>query len=152
MKKLLRNFAAGAAFALGALAIALAVPPIYANTLQVFTQPGAGNPLGGLSGNPANQPQNQGDYNAIINAVNANAAFAGTGTPSLAIGVNATSTTGVFPTAGQTTSLNLLQFFGAITTTTSTTNNGINCNITSATQCLRILDLTGTPHWLGIYQ
>ena len=148
MKKLLRNFAAGAAFALGALAIALAVPPIYANTLQVFTQPGAGNPLGGLSGNPANQPQNQGDYNAIINAVNANAAFAGTGTPSAIIGANITSTTGIFNSAGQTTSITLLQFFNAITTTTTTAPGG--CFYVGATECLRVIDSAGAFRWIPL--
>jgi hypothetical protein len=138
MKKVLRSFLAGAAFALGVLLIGLAVPYGYAAVVSILTQPGAGNPLGGLgNGNPANQPQNLADYNYILNAMNLNASWSGTAAPSSVIAATNTSTS---KTGG---SANLVQLLAFLTTTTGATT----CNFTNAAVCIGFLDQNGALRW-----
>jgi hypothetical protein len=115
----------------GAVLLALALPVIAANLPQ-FTGVSGSNPVLGI---PANQP----DLNTIVNGVNANASFAGTGTPSLAIG--AVSTTTNTMAAGTNTNV-LLEILASVTTTTSTGGAG-GCRIAAATGCFYVLDSNG---------
>lgn len=140
MKRLFRAALTGACFALGVLAVGFAVPSLYAGTLAQFVQPGAGNPLGGLTGNVPLRPQNMADYNTIINLVNANAAWAGTGTPLNAVAAVVTSTTAV---GGK--NVTLVQFLGVVTSTTGFAT----CNVTGASICVGIIDASGVMRWLA---
>ena len=144
LRKLLRTFAAGAVFGLGLLAVAAAIPAVYSAALPLVTGVTGANPVSDASKGAV------GDFNAVINGVNQNAAFAGTGTPLAIIGTQLTSTTSVFGTAGQTTTLSLLQFINAITTTTTTVSTA-GCFATGATECMRVIDNTGVFRWLPLY-
>lgn len=65
MIKLLKSFLSGAVFALGLMAAcSMAAGPALAASLPIYT---------GASGtNPLNQPQNTGDFNNLVNAINTN--------------------------------------------------------------------------------
>jgi hypothetical protein len=144
LKWVLKNFAAGAVMGIGVLAVALAVPPIYAAALSQVTGPAGTNPVADASKGSIS------DFNNIINGVNANAAWAGTGTPLAIVGAQLTSTTSVFGSSGQTTTISMLQLLNSITTTTTTVSTA-GCFATGATECMRVIDNAGNFRWLPLY-
>lgn len=137
MKTAFRAFLCGVAFMLGVAGVGASIIGIHAATVSLLTGP-AGT-------NPAQNPTVLGDLNSVIQSVNANAAFAGSGTPSLAIGVNSVTTSTIL--SGSNT-FNMLQIIPQVFTTT--TNTGVTCRITGATQCLGIQDNNGTLRWIGV--
>jgi hypothetical protein len=138
MKRILRSLIAGAAFGLGVLAVAFTVPEVYAGAVAVFTGPSGSN--------PAASPQNQGDYNTIIQGLNNNAAWGLTGTPLGIIGAGF-ATTSKLVNCNAATPCSIITFLNNVTTTTGATT----CNAANATECLGIIDQTSTLHWIPLY-
>lgn len=133
-KRLGRAFASGMAFMAGIAALALVVGGLHAATLSLLTGP--------AGSNPAYNPAILADLNNLINLINSNASWAGTGTPSAAAGVVPISNSKL---NGALTAVPTVQFLTWTTTTGSTT-----CNIANATICLGLTDSTATSvHWLA---
>lgn len=131
MKKLARFFLAGLLFSLGVLSV-----PLIAAQITPFTGPAGSNPI--------NFPADQADVNTVINAVNANAAFAGTGTPFNVLGAVLTTTQNGLLGPGNL-STTILQFVASSSFTTAT--GAKTCAATSG--CLAILDFNGVLRWIG---
>ena len=131
MKNLVRYFVAGVLFSLGVLAL-----PILAAQLTPFTGP--------AGSNPAAFPSDIPDVNTVINAVNQNAAFAGTGTPFNVLGTVLTQTQNGLLGPGNL-STTILQFVASSSFTTATGSR--TCVGTSG--CLGILDFNGVLRWIG---
>ena len=130
MQKLFRLFLAGALLSLGLLA-----SQVMAGNIATFTGP--------AGATPSASPQNNADYNTIINGVNNNASFQGTGVPSGVIGATLTTSTSLGIGSAQTTILQI------VNTTAWTTSTSASCKITGAMICLGIFDSTGVLRWLG---
>lgn len=137
-----RKLLAGALFGIGLIAV-----PLLAAPLSILTGPAGTNP----AAFPADIP----DVNTVINGVNANAAFAGTGTPSNTIGTQYTTTqrfnvngTGFLTT---TTYLQATNVFSWTTTSGSTCGVDASGHSSGAVQCLGILNNNGSLRWIPAF-
>lgn len=127
--KLFKHFLAGAAFALGILAISLTVVGVRAAQLSLFTGPGGSNPV--------NQPNLLVDLNTLVNNINSALAPVGTGTVP-----NFMSLTG----STITTSAGTIGF----TNPGDWTNNKGMCG-GAGVACFIVYDATGTIHYIPAY-
>jgi|SRR5579864_2832866 len=134
MKKYLFSFACGLLFALGAALGLSTVAGVEAALLTV--------PTGPAGTAPVNQPQILPDLVALYNAVNSNAAFADTNTPSNGIGINSLNTSTAGNAAGTFTGIPVLQLMSS-TVFTTTTGSSNQCSITGAKGCIFILGPDG---------
>lgn len=129
LRKLLVAGLCGVAFMAGVAGLGLTVEGVRAGTIALFTGP--------AGSNPALAPQNLADYNAIINGINGNAAFAGTSTPSQVIGAQNVASTLFSLTGG-----NGIAFVNSANWT-STTGIAASCGVPGAFGCLYVIDNNG---------
>lgn len=138
LKKLCRTFAFGLVFALGAIAI-----PSMGAVISLFTGPAGTNPIAFPSDLP--------DLNTLINSINANASFAGTGAPSNVIGTVSTSSTKLGSAGTSTVALQIVNpivFTSTVATATCTISSGL---VHNPAGCLAFFDNNGTLRWLPFY-
>lgn len=136
IRKLIRAALYGVAFLVGVAGIGLSIEGLQAVVL--FTGPA------GTTSPQLAYPQNQGDYNAILNATG----LAGTGTPQISLGVSQIATSVVASTTGGNATTTFLQFMQMATYTTTTGAGTGKCNMAAAAGCFTILDPTGQLRWV----